>query len=394
MKIALICEFPFWRLPGWEEAKPGNVHYATWLPPLSEAFRDMLDLDIHWVTLSERVTARKSRDEGNQHFHVLPTTAAGRLKSFFRKDLANIAHLLDEIDPDVVHGWGSEDVHGLAAVRSGRPNVFSLQGLMSYYAIKTKLDFRSRLMGVLELYLLKKADAVTIESHWGAAFLRKWIEGAKLSVIEYGVDSVFYDCTWQPLARKKSVIFIGSLVQRKGIEELVMASTHPEVADTEFIIAGSGEDSYVRMLKKIAGPNVRFAGRLDRAALLEEMCSAWCLVHPTRADTSPNVVKEARVVGLPVITTRHGGQVSYVDNGKNGVILPEIAPGQISKAITQVCASLEECMRMGAWHHDEHRYILSPARTAESFRALYEKCAQASTNRKKKNIQARTPAHS
>lgn len=48
------------------------------------------------------------------------------------------------------------------------------------------------------------------------------------------------------------------------------------------------------------------------------MAKAWFIVLPTRADTSPNVVKEARVIGMPVITTRNGGQASYLRDAEDG----------------------------------------------------------------------------
>jgi glycosyltransferase involved in cell wall biosynthesis len=105
------------------------------------------------------------------------------------------------------------------------------------------------------------------------------------------------------------------------------------------------------------------------------MAKAWCLVHPTRADTSPNCVKEARVIGLPVVTTTEGGQTQYVEHGKSGFIhQPGDVEGLIQGVLT-VTRDWETSLAMGAHGQAECRAKLHPTRTATRLLELYQRTA-------------------
>jgi glycosyltransferase involved in cell wall biosynthesis len=143
----------------------------------------------------------------------------------------------------------------------------------------------------------------------------------------------------------------------------------------EFHIIGDAENRRGRRLRALSTPNVRWLGRLDSSATAEALRRAWCLILPTRADTSPNVVKEARVLGLPVITTPHGGQSDYIRDGENGFLCePGDVPG-FARAAASILGDLEYARRLGACHWEEQREYFKPAHTAERFLALYRELA-------------------
>ena len=89
------------------------------------------------------------------------------------------------------------------------------------------------------------------------------------------------------------------------------------------------------------------------------MSKAWCLALPTRADSSPNVVKEARVIGLPVITTPDGGQVQYVTHRQSGWIHPAGNVDGLIEGILHVCADAERSRSMGDQGREECRQRLA-----------------------------------
>ena len=103
------------------------------------------------------------------------------------------------------------------------------------------------------------------------------------------------------------------------------------------------------------------------------MAKAWCLALPTRADTSPNVVKEARVIGLPVITTRNGGQASYVQDGEDGYF---VECGDIKGLVQKlkiVLGSLATTEKLGREGQKRYRELFTPDQTADRFQSLYRK---------------------
>jgi glycosyltransferase involved in cell wall biosynthesis len=278
---------------------------------------------------------------------------------------------LDEIQADLVHGWGTEDVYGLAAVLSGRPNIVSMQGILSYYALKNRMPARTYLQAVLELFILWKAEKVTTESEWGRNVVLRRNPFAKVELVEYGVQQVFFQKKWEPEEKKPFALFVGGISPRKGIQDLVGAFRDPKLSDSELVVIGGGEGEWSENLQKGAPPNIRWLGRKTAEETAQYMSKAWCLVLPTRADTSPNVVKEARVVGLPVITTQNGGQVSYVRDGEDGYFVECGDVDGLTQKIGKVLGCFAKAKEMGDRGKKNFRDLFMAKRTGDGFVKMY-----------------------
>jgi glycosyltransferase involved in cell wall biosynthesis len=112
-------------------------------------------------------------------------------------------------------------------------------------------------------------------------------------------------------------------------------------------------------------------GLLGWKELQSKLSAAWALVHPTKADTGPMAVKEARVIGLPVITTAERGQSRYVHHGENGFIVPSSDPDALATAIDRLAGDFAMVKRFGHTHHDSDREYFRPEKTASAFCDLY-----------------------
>jgi len=371
-KIAILAAFPLHHLKGFGKAFQPKGHYATWLPQIAEAWSGQNEVKIHWIVMSELVKERRDVCEWGQMFHVLPTSLSGRAATFYRADRKAIGELLDEIKADLVHGWGTEDVYGLAAVLSGLPNIVSMQGILSYYALKNRMPARSYLQAMLELFILWKAEKVTTESEWGRNVVMKRNPFAKVELVEYGVQQVFFQTKWQPEETKPFALFVGGISPRKGIQDLVGAFWDPKLLGKELVVIGGGEGMWTENLQKSAPPNIRWLGRKTAEETAQLMSKAWCLVLPTRADTSPNVVKEARVIGLPVITTRDGGQASYMMDSEDGYF---VECGDINGLIGRletVLRSFSKAKEMGDRGKKTFRELFIAKRTGDGFMKMYK----------------------
>jgi glycosyltransferase involved in cell wall biosynthesis len=278
---------------------------------------------------------------------------------------------LDEIQADLVHGWGTEDVYGLAAALSGRPNIVSMQGILSYYALKNRMPARSYLQAILELFILWKAEKVTTESQWGRNVVLRRNPFAKVELIEYGVQQVFFQTKWQPEETKPFSLFVGGISPRKGIQDLVRAFRDPKLSGSELVVIGGGEGGWSENIQKSAPTNICWLGRKTAEETAEYMSKAWCLLLPTRADTSPNVVKEARVIGLPVITTRNGGQASYVRDGKDGYFVECGEVNGLIQKIGKVLGCFAKANELGDHGKKSFRELFNPKRTGDGFMKMY-----------------------
>jgi glycosyltransferase involved in cell wall biosynthesis len=103
----------------------------------------------------------------------------------------------------------------------------------------------------------------------------------------------------------------------------------------------------------------------------QEMSKAWGLVMPSRADTSPNVVKESRVIGLPVVGSPHGGHAEYIAHGKDGLIVESSNADAWFQSINSLAMSYQLCRDMGNYRHEHFRGYFRPEKTAEAFLNLY-----------------------
>jgi glycosyltransferase involved in cell wall biosynthesis len=372
-KIAILAAFPLHHLKGFGKAFQPKGHYATWLPQVAEAWDGQNEVEIHWIVMSELVQERRDVSEWGQMFHVLPTSQSGRATTLFRADRKAIAAVLDEIQADLVHGWGTEDVYGLAAVLSGRPNIVSMQGILSYYALKNRMPRRSYLQAVLELFILWKAGRATTESEWGRNVVNRRNPFAKVELVEYGVQQVFFQTKWQPEKTKPFALFVGGISPRKGIQDLVEAFRDPKLLGKELVVIGGGEGVWSESLQKNAPPNIRWLGRKTAEETAQYMAKAWCLALPTRADTSPNVVKEARAIGLPVITTRNGGQASYLKDGEDGYFVECGYVNGVIEKVGKMLGCFAKTKEMGDEGKKRYRDLFLAEHTSENFLKLYKK---------------------
>jgi len=371
MKIVVLADFPVFLIPGSGiEHRP--AHYATWLPQLAEGFSGHLDeFEFHWITLSDALSEPRQVMHLGQHVHLLPKAARGRAASLYRQDMKAIRDLIGDIQPDLVHGWGTEDVYGWAAVHLHPNHIVSLQGILTYYIRKNRYPARYYLQAALEAVVLARAKRVTVESIWGKKQISPLRFGKPIDCVEYGVNPRWFEATWNPDPTVPAAIFVGGINPRKGVQDLVAAFSDPELIDKECWIVGDGDPNFTRSLKAKSPPNVHWLGRKSMEETIALMEKAWCLVLPTRADTSPNVVKEARVLGLPVITSPHGGQSDYIIHGQTGLLATPGNSVDLCRHLGQLLGNLEFCRKTGFCRHENQRQHFRPNRTADNFLELY-----------------------
>ena len=370
--MALLAAFPFHIIPGLEAHAPRG-HYATWLPQLSAAWVGQPDLELHWITVTREPLHREPVTWRGQTFHFIAVPEKLRALRGYRRDSRLIAKKLEELQPELIHAWGTEDCYGIAAMRSGREFLLSMQGILSEYVRRAPLHPLVHLQAFMERSVLAKARQISAESSWGCDCVRRWAPHATIHRVEYGVQELFFDAHWRPDPKAPVAIFVGSPHARKGVQDAVAAFATPGLQGAELWIVGDRESAFARRLEKRSTGNVRWLGRRGAAETAALMGQAWCLLLPTRADTSPNVVKEARVIGLPVITTPHGGQIDYVIDGETGFIVEAGAIGALADRLGRLFGDLDLTRRMGAARHAEHRAWFRPENTARGFLEVYRK---------------------
>jgi glycosyltransferase involved in cell wall biosynthesis len=371
MRIAILADFPLSALEGAATGRGGGQG-CTWLPQLAESFARFPEFEIHWVILDRRGNPPANFHAHGQTFHRIQGSsisldlALGNLPTRLA-----IKKFLRQLKPDLVHAWGTELIYPAALRDFAGPTILSMQGVLTEYQRIGGLpnDWRWRRMVSNEPAMIRSATVVTSESEWGIARVKEVDPAADCRLVEYGVNPRFYDVPWQPDPAVPYVIFVGGAGSRKGFDVLIDAMKQLPERNWELRLAG--DDAMKAEVEAAGLRNVKCLGLLPWDAMQREFQGAWAFVLPTRGDTSPNSVKEARVIGLPVITTVHGGQAGYIKDRINGRIVDPLDAAGMAEALGDVMSSFDRARELGGNRHAEDRAYLRPERTADGFAEIY-----------------------
>jgi len=279
---------------------------------------------------------------------------------------------------DLCHAWGGWP-SGIPAflLRRRLPYVVALRGsdVPGYNQRLALLD--AVLLRHVSRRIWKAGRAVVSVSDALCDLARTTAPELARDVIPNGVDAERF-CSGDG-RDPRTVLFVGRLVERKGIEDLVCAfsdvvRTH---ASARLVIVGEGPER--PHLEKLAGrgaaaKRIRFLGRVDHAKLPEIYRSAGIFVLPSRREGMPNVLLEAMASGLPVVCTTAAAAGLIRDNG---IVVDPHRPAAIREALERYLADPALQVRHGA----RSRAIalgMSWSSVATWYREVYERVTRKS----------------
>jgi glycosyltransferase involved in cell wall biosynthesis len=107
----------------------------------------------------------------------------------------------------------------------------------------------------------------------------------------------------------------------------VAAGLRAEYPDVSLVMAGQdkGAETTMRSAARDLGISdvVRFPGFLDKSGKAREGGDADIYLNTSRIDNMPVAVLEAGAMGLPVVATRVGGLPDLLQDGDNGLLVPD-----------------------------------------------------------------------
>ncbi|MCM3116046.1 glycosyltransferase family 4 protein [Neobacillus sp. MER 74] len=148
------------------------------------------------------------------------------------------------------------------------------------------------------------------------------------------------------------VLFLGVLIKRKGVHDLLNAISLMKkcgINNINFVIAGTGteEENLKRQCNEMQlCDRVEFAGWTVDQKKIDLLKQSHLLVLPSYNEGLPIAILEAISYGLPVVSTKVGDIASAVVDGKNGYL---VEPGDVSglaKAMSNIVADKEHYKAM------------------------------------------------
>ncbi len=163
------------------------------------------------------------------------------------------------------------------------------------------------------------------------------LRGEVHELVENGVDLSVWQCPDRPddafeLDRPARFVYLGRLVDWKAVN-LLLEAFGRVVRETQAVleIIGDGEDrkNLEAQAKALDLPDncaVHFTGWLSQEQCAHRLAQADALVLSSLLECGGAVVLEAMAIGLPVIATRWGGPVDYLDETCGFLIEPSSLP--------------------------------------------------------------------
>ncbi len=202
------------------------------------------------------------------------------------------------------------------------------------------------LIRLFQLIVVRHADRVVVPSKYIAHIVEHWgVERARIVVIYNGVD--IGDVGVREVIRGllhfdgKLIVSVGRLVPWKGFDDLIklVPKLRKKFPDLKLLIIGNGPDLLrLEQLAEESGAtdHVIFAGSVEHQVLMRYLRASDMLVLNSSYEGLSHLVLEAMAVGIPVITTKVGGNPEVIDDGVNGYLVRARDQKAIESKITSL----------------------------------------------------------
>ena len=164
-----------------------------------------------------------------------------------------------------------------------------------------------------------------------------------------------------PNQRNGRLLFIGRLIDKKGVDVLLAAmrrlqnAQNSKVPDGKVLgldIAGAGPLEGKLRAQAADLPSVRFLGWQTPQQLASIMRRAQAVVVPSRiaadgdCEGLPTVVLESIRAGLPVVATNHAGIPEIIRDHETGFLVPENDPDLLAAALLAIVQPGDQIQQM------------------------------------------------
>jgi glycosyltransferase involved in cell wall biosynthesis len=315
------------------------------------------EIELHLACLWPGGDKRKAVQYQGAQIHMLPCPRRGRAILLFQRDKSYFQSLFEELKPDLVHGWGTEDSHGLVARRlAPDKHVIGIQGLIHSYCKYLPKSYRTMFVRAAERMTLRKARNVVAESHYSLNRAARLCPPAAIKhVIEHPLRPEFLAAAPSE-GTEKTVLFVGAIDERKGVVDAIVAFSKVAPENWKLHVIGKGtseNESKMYKLVRDTRTTARFHHSRDLAtpSLVKAMRESAVFLLPTRVDTGPTALKEALTMGLWPVCYDNSGPGEYIRKYGFGSLARN---GDVDSLGKELKTALSEM----PWKAAEHRKML------------------------------------
>ncbi len=352
-------------------------HFGTAPTALLDGFARLPEeCELHVVNCVKEPVAVPAKLGPNIFYHTEIVAKWGWLRGGYLGCIRSVRRQLKNIQPDVVHGQGTERYCALGAVCSGFPNVLTIHGNMRLIAaVNHARPFSFQWLAArLERFTLPHTDGVVCISRYTRAAVQPLVRRTWL--LPNAVDATFFDLPPAPAPEPPPrLLCVGAICPRKNQNAFVRA-LDPLARQMPFkvvFLGQPGADAYSAKFFELlkSRPWCEHAGFADRERLQEFFQSATALVLPTLEDNCPMVVLEAMAAGLPVLASNVGGVPDLIEPGKTGLFCDPERPESFRTGVETLLTNRAQTEQLAASAKAEARRRFHPEVIARQHLEIY-----------------------
>lgn len=310
--------------------------FGTAPQALLDGFAAMGAVEVHVVSCSQQPLQSIDKLADNVWFHSLHVPKIGWMRTGYSGCIRAVRQKVREIDPDIVHGQGTERDCAISAVFSGRPNVLTIHGNMRLIArLNQARPFSFAWLNAhLEAFTLPRTDGVVCITRYTqdavASLARKtWllpnaVDPSFFTVPRHPREPALLICVGVVCLRKNQNAFIRSLDALAGVRSLRLVFIGP-VPD----------DDYGREFHELVQTRswCHYAGVAGRAELRTWFSAATMVVLPSLEDNCPMAVLEGMAAGVPVMAANVGGVPDLIVDRVTGILCDPLDKRSMAEAV-------------------------------------------------------------
>lgn len=316
MKVALLTTDSREHFKDYANPQP---YFGTAPEALLEGFKMMPgEIEVHVVCcLQKKPVSSPGKLADNIYYHALHVPNIGWLKTGYLGCVRAVRRKLRQIQPDLVHGQGTERDCAHSAVHSGYPNLVTIHGVMGtlHQTLGGKFFSYYRVAKAFETYAIRRTDGVVCIS----SFVKEFV--APLARRTFSIpNAIRSPFLWEPPsagrragpARLLNVGTIYSLKQQvellRGLLEL---RAHVDFEVT-FLGALRRDTPYGALFTQLLAEardlhgGFRHMEKVDETELLHLFDDSDALLHFSKEESFGLVFAEAQARGLALFVSDVG----------------------------------------------------------------------------------------
>jgi glycosyltransferase involved in cell wall biosynthesis len=297
--------------------------FATGHQSLLEGFAQTKGIEVHVICCTQQPMHSPEKLAENMWFHSLHVPKIGWLRTLYQGCIRAVRKKLSELQPDLVHGHGTERECGISAALAGFLNLVTIHGNIREQARHSRPRIGSYLwlQARVEDFAVRRTLGVFCNSAYTESVVHS--RARRTWRVPHALRLSFFDSIAESAPRPCILLNAGVITRRKRQLELlgVAESLYRAGLKFEFRFIGfvpTADDGYAReFLQRIkpmeAAGYARFLGPQPENKLVECFDSVAGVVHFPTEEAFGNVVIEALSRNLKFFGSRIGGIIDTTE---------------------------------------------------------------------------------